>query len=404
MKNIIIIIWLIFAYNSEIKAQSGCTDELATNYNSSATVNDGSCTYTAASVTPAVSYNLGASLVETSGLIEWNGSLYTHNDNTDTNIYQISKTGDLLNTFPLPNTKNVDWEEISQDENYIYIGDFGNNAAGNRKDLKIYKIKKSTLATAPEIETINFSYSDQTNFTAQSANNTDFDCESMIVASDGIYLFTKQWLSKKTTIYKLSNTAGTQIASPITTVDVGGLITGATFKENLHLLTLCGYNETLSPFIYLIYDFKLNDFAISNKRKIDIPLQFYQIEGIATADGLEYYLSNEKFEKLPFANIQQKLHKIVLNPYLENYISKLSINDLNPQSAKGVLYPNPTDGEVKISLKDAVGQNYKIYDFSGKNVKAGVLNSNSLDLAEFSTGTYLVIFPESNQQFKIIKK
>ena len=405
MKNITYLIIIAFVFNAKLNAQSGCTDPLATNYSSDASINDGSCTYNTTSISPTASYNLSSTLVETSGLIEWNGSLYTHNDNTDTNIYQISETdGALTKTFSLTGVTNKDWEEISQDADYIYIGDFGNNASGNRTDLKIYKIKKSTLSTVPQIEIINFSYSDQTDFTAKAANSTDFDCESMVVGSDGIYLFTKQWLGKKTSIYKLLKSAGTQKANFITTFNVAGLVTGATFKEDSHLIALCGYSETLSPFIYLIYDFTGSDFAVSNKRKIDVSLPFYQIEGIATSDGLNYFLSNEKFERLPVASNPQKLHKISLNSYLSDYFKNLSVDDFGVQQSKGFLYPNPTDGEIKINSKDNIGQEYKIFDSTGKAIETGILNSNSLSLDNFLKGIYILTLTESKQTYKIIKK
>jgi hypothetical protein len=61
--------------------------------------------------------------------------------------------------------KNTDWEEISQDSSYIYVGDFGNNYQGNRTDLHILRIeKKSFLLNQPIIDTISFSYSNQTDF------------------------------------------------------------------------------------------------------------------------------------------------------------------------------------------------------------------------------------------------
>jgi hypothetical protein len=41
----------------------------------------------------------------------------------------------------------------------IYLGDFWNNSAGNRKDLHILRIEKSTVETNPNIDTIAFSYS-----------------------------------------------------------------------------------------------------------------------------------------------------------------------------------------------------------------------------------------------------
>src|SRR5690606_30715450 len=117
----------------------------------------------------------------------------------------------VIQTYNLQSISNTDWEEISQDEDYFYIGDFGNNGHGNRTDLHILRISKASLADEPIIDTIHFSYNNQTDFTGTEPNATDFDCEAMIISQDSIYLFTKQWLSQNSAIYALSKTPGSQV-------------------------------------------------------------------------------------------------------------------------------------------------------------------------------------------------
>ena len=124
----------------------GCTDKLAINYNSAATINDGSCQYNETVVSPTKSVILPDYLDETSGLVYWANKIWTHNDDTDTKIYSF--TPEDVNTvfsYNLKNVINKDWEEISQDEEYLYIGDFGNNSTGNRTDLRILRLAKSTV-------------------------------------------------------------------------------------------------------------------------------------------------------------------------------------------------------------------------------------------------------------------
>ncbi len=70
--------------------------------------------------------------------------------------------------------------------------------------MKILKIeKKSFLTNKPVIDTIAFSNENQTDFTIQNPQRTDFDCEAFVAMQDGIYLFTKQWTSQKTSVYCL---------------------------------------------------------------------------------------------------------------------------------------------------------------------------------------------------------
>ncbi|MBL4643362.1 MAG: T9SS C-terminal target domain-containing protein, partial [Flavobacteriaceae bacterium] len=113
-------------------------------------------------------YDLPNTVSETSGLLFYNGKLITHNDSGDNaNLYELDTiSGNITRTIHITNATNVDWEDITQDETYIYIGDFGNNN-GNRQDLKIYRILKSDFNNGTSItsEVISFSYEDQVNFT-----------------------------------------------------------------------------------------------------------------------------------------------------------------------------------------------------------------------------------------------
>lgn len=300
-----------------------CTDPQAENYRLSSGHNDGSCRYKKLKLKPQYSIRLSDSLKETSGLIVFENLLWTHNDDHDTTIYGLDSLGKIKKKIILPAVTNHDWEEISQDDTHIYIGDFGNNYTGNRSDLKIFKIeKKSFLEKNPKIETIWFSYSDQTDFSPSKPNKTNFDCEAFIVSKDSIYLFTKLWRSSKTDIYVLSKQEGTHIAKFKATLNTKGLVTGATYLENKKLLTLCGYTKVGKPFLYLLYDFKNHDFLSRNKRRIDIKLPFHQVEGIATKDGLHYFITNESLVRKPILNNPQQIHYFDLSSVLSLYLHK----------------------------------------------------------------------------------
>jgi hypothetical protein len=404
MKKILLSLILFTAYFT-IKGQTGCTDPIAINYNINAIVNNGSCVYNDVSATVNSSIILNQNILETSGLIEWNNFLYTHNDNTDTTIYKLNKiSGSIVQSLPLNTVQNIDWEEISQDENYIYIGDFGNNATGNRTNLKIYKIRKSTLETVPEIETINFNYSNQTDFTTQPANQTDFDCEAFVVTANEILLFTKQWVSGNTAIYSLPKTSGIHTANYLNSINVAGLITGATLKEDSRLISLCGYSNTLQPFIFLIYDYIGTNFTVANKRKIAITLPYHQIEAISTNNGLDYNLTNESLVQEPIFNIPQKLHQLTLAPYLSNYLNSLSLNTIPSLYDNVILYPNPSENEINFSKFDLNNKEYQITDFNGKIVCIGKIFNNKISTADLEKGIYLLKILNSEQVYKIIKK
>jgi len=282
----------------------GCTDANALNYNESATANDGSCIYPYSPTNPTTHINgLPLPLNENSGLIFWNGHFWTHNDSGGApEIYKLdSLSGNILQTINIGNGVNIDWEDLAQDDYNIYIGDVGNNS-GSRTNLKIYKIQKSAIPAAEDATVtagiITYQYSDQTNFTP-AYNNTNFDCEAIIADFDSIYLFTKDWINGYTKLYALCNRPGTYIANLRDSMEVDGLITGASYLYEKNQIVLTGYTNnppTYYPaFMWLLFDFGGESFFGGHKRKITFPLLFgVQVEGVAFYNNSVLYLSCEQ--------------------------------------------------------------------------------------------------------------
>ena len=384
----------------------GCTDRLALNYDSSASKNDGSCIYNPANISPQVSLPLDEVLSETSGLIFWNDNFWTHNDNLDTNIYMLDTLyGRIVQTYPLSGIENRDWEEISQDEEYVYIGDFGNNS-GNRRDLRILKINKfSLISGSPVIDSIKYSYSDQVDFTP-SSNDTDFDCEAFIVTEDSIYLFTKQWASKHTSLYSLPKNPGNHIARFISSLDVNGMITGATWLGSKRIIALSGYSNRLVPFVYLLYDFNGSDFFGGNKRKIGILLDYHQIEAITSADGIKYFMSNESFSLFPVTNTPQKIHLFNLSPFLGNYLNlPIPVPD---EENSFIISPVPAHDIINIkSFAALLPADYSMINLSGRIVMTGRLTAEEtiVSVSGLEPGLYILkIGEEKKHAYKVIKE
>lgn len=312
-----VILFFLLCITSTYGQISGCTDSLAENFKPNATINNGSCLYAFAKIKPESTLKISDSLIETSGLIAFDNLLWTHNDDHDTTIYGLDSIGKIKKKIKLENVVNTEWEEISQDSIYIYIGDFGNNSQGNRTDLHILRIeKKSFLLNKPVIDTISFSYSDQIDFSAQKPNSTDFDCEAFVVSQDSIYLFTKQWSQNKTSVYVLPKNPGNYIAQYKEILNVDGLITGATMTPKNEIV-LCGYTKNFQTFLYLVYDLKNFDFTTANQRRINFSLTYHQIEGITTLNGKQFFISNESFMKKPIINNPQQIHNLDLSTYLK---------------------------------------------------------------------------------------
>jgi len=183
---------------------------------------------------------------ENSGLIFWRNMIWTHNDSGgEPAIYAIdTASGKILQTITLTGASNVDWEDITHDEAFIYVGDVGNNR-GTRKDLKIYKIPKNRIpekgdANISQFSEISFSYADQANFEKR-MNRHNFDCEAITAIGDSIYLFTKNWGNQWTSVYALPKVGGNYIIKPKTDFNIGGLVTAAAVSPsgNLSIIQPC---------------------------------------------------------------------------------------------------------------------------------------------------------------------
>ncbi len=243
-------------------------------------------------------FKLPKSIKESSGLIHLDNQLWTHNDSGDeAKLYQIDKSnGEILKTVTINNATHNDWEDITYDDTYVYLGDFGNNS-GDRRDLKIYKVSRADLSreTSLTAEVINFRYSDQTDFTPN-LNKNNFDCEAMVAHEEKLYLFTKNWENLQTRLYELETTAGTYIANYKSSFDTKALVTGASINKELDILLLTTYSTTLNVNIWSFSNYNNSDFFNGELKQLTLttPLQA-QIEGITFVENYKAYLSSEAF-------------------------------------------------------------------------------------------------------------
>jgi hypothetical protein len=322
----------------------GCTDTLAGNYNPLATINDGSCSYTAASYTPVIKVDpITDSLIESSGLQMAGNYLWSFNDGSNTPaLYRIDTTTNaVLQRVILSGAANIDWEDIAFDGTYFYIGDVGNNLNGARTDLKIYKFPLSAIPdyvtnpvvniAAQQVALISFTYSDQPQPpVATTVNNTKFDCEAMIVDNGKIHLFTKNWIDKNSTHYSINSIdAGAHIAMPVETLATNYLVTAADKVTGQNIIVLLGYQNsgTGNHYLHILSDYKADSFFSGNKRKIDLPdaTIMGQSEGITFSNGKYGYISNEKFVRTvgPFTiSVNQKLRSFDISSFVTDHFTR----------------------------------------------------------------------------------
>ena len=359
-------------------------------------------------------FELPDDVKETSGLLFFNEKVITHNDSGDgPYLYEIDTIhGNISRVITITNATHIDWEDISQDDTYIYIADIGNND-GNREDLKIYKVFKSdyTSSTNVTAEIISFSYEDQTDFSSQ-PNHTNFDAEAIAVYQDSLLIFTKNWVDNKTNAYAIPKTVGDHVAAKVSSYDVKGLITGVSYNPYTDAFLFSGYNSILLPFLIYVDQNRPPSLDVfgGSVTKINLVDPLYleqgsQIEGVAFFEPNKYYISREYFSN-SIAGItiifEQKLYEFYNElDYLlstsDNELSKLSIHIPNPVEEELEIFPKNNSHEI-LSLS--------IIDIHGKKLLS-VENQNKLNLGSFSKGLYFLKIRFKTGEFlikKIIKK
>jgi len=238
---------------------------------------------------------------ESSGVILYEDCLWTFNDSGgEPEIYKMDKkSGKVLKTVRIKNGENHDWEDITQDDEYIYLGDFGNNR-GNRKNLTIYKILKRDIGKGKKVEVearkISFSYGDQESFTLKRQKN-NFDCEAVTNFGDSLIIFSKDWADRKTRMYKLPKSEGTYSLEPVSSFDVNGLITGADYNKETGNIVLAGYKDYI-PFVFLFKGFDGNSFDCEKVFRVNFPkMKDAQTEGVVWMDEKNIIITCEETKR-----------------------------------------------------------------------------------------------------------
>lgn len=250
---------------------------------------------------------------ESSGLIFFDGAAWTFNDSGgEAKIYRIDNhSGKIAQTVVLENAENHDWEDITQDNEYIYLSDTGNNSR-NRHEFKIYKIKKKDIDKEKicrvKAETLKLSYNDHRYDIINSSLDNN-NCESLISFGDHLILFTKTW--GRTKLYKLPKTPGTYQLDRLATFPTDGLISGAALNLETKELTLLGFAHI--PFMYIFSEFNGENFSSEKVTRINLTgMQGAQIEGISWLDNDTILLSNELT-----SSFKQKIYKVNIREILK---------------------------------------------------------------------------------------
>jgi len=231
---------------------------------------------------------------ETSGLEIINEVFITHNDSGgEPSLYFFNLNGEIINSIKLEEESfweiyNNDWEDITADEDYIFIADTGNNF-GNRDNLNIIKVKTSDFSVESKID---ISYEDQQTFLPRPKHK--YDAEALFLIEDKIAVLSKDRSNLFTDLYLIDKESNSkQALESKITYNVNSLITGGDYNKDMSLLALVSYNSRGNQFLILFENFNLENLAEKKFRKFKIPLERAQIEAIKIIDNNTFWITSE---------------------------------------------------------------------------------------------------------------
>ena len=234
---------------------------------------------------------------ETSGLEILNEVFITHNDSGgEPSLYFFNLNGEITNSIKLEEKSlweiyNNDWEDITADENNIFIADTGNNF-GNRSNLNIIKVKTNDFSIDGKID---ITYKDQEKFFSWFPRpKHKYDAEALFLIEDKIAILSKDRSNLFTDLYLIDKESNSrQVLESKITYDVNSLITGGDYNEELGLLALVSYNSMRSQYLILFENFNLENLAEKKFRKFKIPIERAQIEAIKIIDETTFWITSE---------------------------------------------------------------------------------------------------------------
>ena len=263
-------------------------------------------------------------LTEVSGIeYDKKNRLWAINDGGDgAFLHYIQKDGSVGRTVEITNAKNLDWEDMTQDDfGHFFIGDFGNND-NHRKWLTIYKIEnpidiKTDTTTAEIIKFTNPDVIDST-----SDDNRHYDLEAFVYFNNALYLFSKnrsEPFDGKTMLYRIGDHAANfkaeYIDSFTTCTSMKELcwITSAAISPDRTKLVLLD-----SERLWLFQNWHDDDFFSGEAFQIDLGI-VTQKEAVTFYDNNTVVFTDEEFNGMGRNAYVIKLNEAekipVINPY-----------------------------------------------------------------------------------------
>ncbi|MEO8795416.1 MAG: hypothetical protein ABI390_08100 [Daejeonella sp.] len=244
-------------------------------------------------IKPSPITKLDDKVLETSGLIYFDSAFWTINDSGNPNLlYKIDpQTGVVLTEIKIANAENIDWEELTQDANYFYIADIGDNLR-KRDEKQIYRIKKSDILKLKsggslDADVIRFE------FPETDGKKVRLNAEAMVFYNGALHIFTKDFF--ETVHYSLPAQPGKAKVTYIEKYKSNGQVTGAAINEANDKIILVGYLGMGDRLFWELKNFSGNEFFNSTTRTFSLGRvdETSQLEAVCYGPKQEIFLSNE---------------------------------------------------------------------------------------------------------------
>lgn len=281
---------------------------------------------------------LDISLKEISGIeYDKNGNLWGINDGDNSaQLHQIEKDGSVSRSITITNAKNLDWEDMTQDDfGHFFIGDFGNND-NIRKWFTIYKIESpiDIKGTETEAEIIKFTFPKQLHYPPK-ASEKNFDFEAFVFYKKHLYMFSKNRTKPfdgDTNLYRIGDHADNYEAEFVsnfntcTTLEELCWITSAALSPDRTKLILLD-----SERLWLFENWQGDDFFSGDAYKINLGI-VTQKEAVTFFDNNTVIFTDEEFNGIGrnYYMIQLdkvKKEKIIKKEVIESDVQNKPLKD-----------------------------------------------------------------------------
>lgn len=190
---------------------------------------------------------------------------------------------------------NVDWEDITvDDEGHLIVGDTGNNG-NDRRDLVLYYLFEPSASAERTtfLKKVFFHYPEQRQFPAPK-EDFNYDCEAIFTVDNVVHLISKNRSNSLGNLYRLDNPKP-DVSNPLTSLesfDFQGKVVGADASpDGLRLIVI-----TYESLWYFERATKKDSFF--SGRVSWAPYKSKQIEAVCFADDKTLLLADEDLGEL----------------------------------------------------------------------------------------------------------